>query len=41
MELIGYLLVAVGVAAIAYGVFASQRRPDAAAPAPEIGRAHV
>jgi hypothetical protein len=35
MELIGYLLVAVGVAAIAYGVFASRRRPDAAAPAPD------
>ncbi|NND84347.1 MAG: hypothetical protein HKN46_04275 [Acidimicrobiia bacterium] len=32
MEFIGYLLVAVGVAAIAYGVFASRRRPDAAAP---------
>lgn len=35
MELIGYLLVAVGVAAIAYGVFASRRRPDAATPEPD------
>jgi hypothetical protein len=32
MEYIGYVLVVVGVAAIAYGVIASRRRPDAAAP---------
>ena len=40
MDLIGYLLVAVGVAAIAYGVFASRRRPDAGAPEPDPAAAN-